>query len=56
MELQSHWWKQWKCYVNSDERDTPGIYLLSPRHPFEGSVSMQDMKLQLLADPVSYYG
>jgi hypothetical protein len=33
--------------VNSEERDTPGIYLLSPGHPFEGAVSMQDMKLRL---------
>lgn len=42
----THHWKIWNNYVNSEERDTPGIYLLSPGHPFDGQISMSDMKLR----------
>ncbi|CAL8113376.1 unnamed protein product [Orchesella dallaii] len=47
-EWQStHNWKTWDAYVNSDERDTPGIYSLCPGHPNDGNMSVADMKIRL---------
>lgn len=43
----THHWKLWNGYVNAEERDTPGIYALSPGHPFDGNISMSDMKLRI---------
>jgi hypothetical protein len=40
-------WNKWKKYVNSDERDTPGIYSICPGHPNEGNISMSDMRIKL---------
>lgn len=39
-------WKAWEAYVNSEERDTPGIYALCPGHPNDGTVSVSDMKIR----------
>ncbi|ODM92820.1 Late secretory pathway protein AVL9 [Orchesella cincta] len=47
-EWQStHNWKTWEAYVNSDERDTPGIYSICPGHPNDGNISVSDMKIRL---------
>ena len=43
----SHNWKTWEAYVNSEERDTPGIYSLCPGHPNDGNMSVADMKIRL---------
>jgi hypothetical protein len=40
-------WRIWNDYVNSEERNTPGIFSLAPGHPCEGNISVTDMKLRL---------
>ena len=44
---ETHNWKKWSAYVNSEERDTPGIYNLCPGHPCDGGMSVTDMKIRL---------
>lgn len=40
-------WNIWNEYVNSDERKTPGIYMLAPGHPSSGQVTVADIKLRM---------
>jgi len=39
-------WKTWRDYVNSEERETPGIYAISPGHPCTGGISVSDVKIR----------
>lgn len=46
MWQSTHNWVSWEAYVNSEERDTPGIYSICPGHPNDGNISVTDIKMR----------